>query len=163
LKIKRYTLQARINNIKKQQNELKIKQLNNSLKIANDLNSSLLAAQPDIHQIIYTGMQNEGLSAKTTGFALTATGVGAEVGVPLATAGNWLSTRGTLYEMGYKINNSTLNKRGGVVIAIQFLNFYLTSGMANYVPKNPDQMAEILAQQVTNLVAGSMQKTIDNH
>src|SRR5690606_7187858 len=62
------------------------------------------------------------------GYALTLTGVVAEVGVPLAAIGNGISTRGSGIEIGYKIfncNTKDPKKRLAFMIGGELLNFGL--------------------------------------
>ena len=58
------------------------------------------------------GMQDFGDGVAIVGYGLTLTGIGAEIGVPLAAFGNGLSTTGSLIELGVQLNNEDLQGAG---------------------------------------------------
>lgn len=58
------------------------------------------------------GMQDFGDGVAIVGYGLTLTGIGAEIGVPLAAFGNGLSTAGSVIELGVQLNNEDLQGAG---------------------------------------------------
>ena len=55
-------------------------------------------------------MQDVGDGIAVVGYALTATGVGVKIGIPLAAIGNGVSTIGSLVELGVQLNDNDLDK-----------------------------------------------------
>ena len=61
------------------------------------------------------GMQDFGDAVAVVGYGLTLTGIGAEIGVPLAALGNGISTAGSVVELGVQLNNEDLAGSGKTV------------------------------------------------
>jgi len=99
------------------------------------------------------GMQDFGDAVAVVGYSLTLTGIGAEIGVPLAALGNGISTTGSVVELRVQLNNQDLAAPGktiGFMIADKLvekgLNKVLPSGGKSVKDKGFDLGTEILTQ-----------------
>ena len=106
---------------------------------------------------VLSGMQDLGDAISAGGYALTLTGLGAKVGVPLAALGNTISTVGSGIEIGYKIfNGNTKNpkKRLAFMIGGELLNFGLNRAIPG--PKKD------LGREIIKQGAGLKLKILEN-
>ena len=78
-------------------------------------------------------MQDVGDGIAVVGYALTATGVGAKIGIPLAAIGNGVSTIGSLVELGVQLNDNDLDK-AGINVGFMVLDKAAEKGINKLLP-----------------------------
>lgn len=107
-------------------------------------------------------LQSGGDAISYLGYAFTLTGVGAEVGAPLAVIGNNLSSIGSGIELVYNIKNLNLQKAGksvGFMVAGEVLNY----GINRAIPDPKTDVDKQITKQIIKQGAGIKLKIIENH
>lgn len=116
---------------------------------------------------VLSGMQNLGDAMAVGGYALTLTGVGAEVGVPLAAIGNGISTLGSGIEIGFKLFSGN-EKEAGTGLGFMVGSKLVEKGLNKVLPGAGKKVGqegfnlgtEILIQGVS-LKSTLVQKTVN--
>ena len=83
---------------------------------------------------LFSTAQKAGTAMAIGGYALTLTGVGAEVGAPVATVGNALNGIGTAGQLGLDFINGDFDMSDGVSIAFSIGDFFIDKMINKVIP-----------------------------
>lgn len=110
---------------------------------------------------IAKGLQDSGDVIAVAGYGLTITGVGAEVGIPLAAIGNGISTAGSFLELGIQISDKDF-KGASMNATFMIGGELLDMAIDKAIPgPTPDLINPILRQSV-NLQTIYIERSIEN-
>ena len=83
---------------------------------------------------LFSTAQKAGTAMAIGGYALTLTGVGAEVGAPVATVGNALNGIGTAGQLGLDFINGDFDMSDGISIAFSIGDFFIDKMINKVIP-----------------------------